>query len=187
MTIEKAELKIAAANDIGASIEDSMEAAKAAMNAHSGAEQAFAEAAKACIALQEHVTKDLEEGKFEEFGDPLAAAAEIKRWLNRAAEANLNLKNRAMVSAAAARGAVDALEKSVKLVDNYRRVQVGHVAEARLAKAPQAEAGDSARPGMSIKQQRLLEEQREREAAEAAASAETKEKPIPIKRAKKKR
>jgi hypothetical protein len=177
MTIEKSELKIAAANDIGNSIEDSMEAAKAVMNAHSGAEQAFAEAAKACLALHVHVDKDLEEGKILE----LETASEIKRWLNRAADANLNLKTRAMVSAAAARGAVDALEKSVKLVDNYRRVEQGRVNEARLRPASQAEEGDSPRPGMSIKQQRLLEEQElrakadeeERKKALEAARAET--------------
>ena len=162
MSIEKAELKILIATDIGASIEDSLEAAKKDMYRQEGAVTSFGQAAKACEMLCEVVNKDLDEGRVAS----MELAEAIKLWLTRAANAQRNLARNAENGGMSAGGKVAALEGAIALIAKYRQVEQLKIAQARVAvpEAPQSgETGVHAArfPSMSIKERRLAEERLE--------------------------
>jgi hypothetical protein len=166
MNLEKAELKIMVVTDIGASMDDSLEAAKKDMHRQEGAVTSFGQAAKACELLCEQVNKDLDEGKIS-----LEQAELVKLWLARAANAQRNLGRGAENLGMSASGKVSALEGAVALIDRYRRAEQLKIAEARAINpvSPETVELPGTRPGLSIKERRLLEEKAE---AEAAAQAE---------------
>jgi hypothetical protein len=158
MSIEKAELKILIATDIGASIEDSLEAAKKDMYRQEGAVTSFGQAAKACEMLCEVVNKDLDEGRVAS----MELAEAIKLWLTRAANAQRNLARNAENGGMSAGGKVTALEGAIALIAKYRQVEQLKIAQARVA-VPAPQSGEAsvhaARfPGMPIKERRLAEE-----------------------------
>lgn len=173
MNPEKAELKILVANDIGATIEDSLEAAGREMQRQEGAVTAFAQAAKACEMLCEVVNKDLDEGKITSM--ELAEAAKL--WLTRAANAQRNLGRQAENLVMAASGKVAALESAVAIIAKYRHAEQLKVAAARVleTETPAAAPAVEVRPGMSIKERRQLEER-------AATTPPTSELPVVEKR-----
>ena len=154
MNVDKAELKIAVATDIGASIEDTFEAAKKDMYRQEGAINAYSQAAKACELLCEHVNKDLEEGKIES----LETADLVKHWLTRAANAQRTLVRNAENLGMAASGRVAGLEQTVELVRKYRDAEKLKIAAAKLVSPQDPAVVDLSRPGLSIKERRLLEE-----------------------------
>jgi len=163
VNVEKAELKILVATDIGASIEDSFEAAKKEMCRQEGAVGAFVQAAKACEQLCEHVDKDVEEGKIES----LEVAVVVKRWITRTADIQRNLQRRAENLGMAAAGKVSALEQTVALVSKYRQIEEVKLQAARLISPDDPSAAEvTRRPGLSIKERRLAEQEAERAEAE---------------------
>lgn len=157
--IEKAELKILIATDIGASIEDSLEAAKKEMTRQEGALTSFGQAAKACEMLCEVVNKDLDEGRV----PSMEQAEAIKLWLTRAANAQRNLARNAENMGMSASGRVSALEGAIALIAKYRQVEQLKIAAARVLNPEKPEAAElpENRPGLTIKERRLLEAQQE--------------------------
>ena len=174
MNIEKAELKINIANDIGASVEDSFESAKKEMYRQEGALSSFGQAAKACEMLVEVVNKDLAEGKIES----LEHANEIKLWLTRAANAQRNLARQAENLGMAASGKVAALEQTVAMIAKYRHAEELKIAASRLVNPEDPAQANIGRPGLSVAQRRKLEETKQ-PATEQPAEAEPAPATIP--------
>jgi len=170
MSLEKSELKIAVATDIGASIEDSYEAAKKEMYRQEGAVTSFGQAAKACEMLCEVVNKDLDEGRV----PSMEHAEMIKLWITRAANAQRNLARNAENMGMSACGKVSALEGAVALISKYRQVEQLKIAAARLASPsdPDAVRPAGSHPAMSIKERRLAEEAEEKRQADLLVVAE---------------
>lgn len=155
MSLEKAELKIAIATDIGATIEDAYDAAKIETYRFEGGVQALIKAVKACEELATHVDKDLDEGLY-----GLDVAERIKRYTERAAGACRNLVRQAENGHVAASGKVLAYENAVKLVDKYRKTEQLKVAAAKVAQTNAEAPEDALRPiaaQQTVKQQRLAE------------------------------
>lgn len=155
MNVEKAELKIAVATDLGAAVEDIFEAARKDMYRQEGAVTSFGQAAKACELMAEHVNKDVDDGVY-----GLEVAEKIKLYLTRAANAQRNLGRNAENLGMAASGKVAALEGAVALISKYRDVERMKIAAARLINPEDpSEVELGQRPGLSIKEQRLAEAQ----------------------------
>lgn len=157
MNINKAELKIDIAKDIGASIEDSLEAAKKDMYRQEGAIAAFGQAAKSCEMLCKGIDQDLDEGRVPN----LETAEALKLWVTRAANAQRNLARSAENSCMSASGKVAALEGAVALIAKYARTEELKIAAVRIENPEKSESVElpGMRPGPSIKERRLAEEQ----------------------------
>lgn len=196
MRIEKAETKIAVASDIGAKIEDMLDATKKEVGRWEGSVSAFSQASKAIEGLGAHVDKDVEEGLYD-----LEAAKIVKRYLERAANATKNLGTQAEANRITTLGKVAALDVTVKVVAKYRddeTKKVEEFLEAVRSGRVQIENGApatngapvevSVRPPTTIKAQRLAEEAAEKAKAEASPVAEeTKPETPTSKRGRKKR
>lgn len=163
MNVDKAELKIAIATDIGATIEDSLEAAKKEMQQYDGAIMAFAKAAKACELLASHVDKDLDEGKY-----GLETAEIVKRYIERSAQVNRTLCKEAENLSISASGKISAFENAVATINKYREAERLKVISARVMEPSPGMPIAEDRPGLSIKQRRLLEEAETELVAETA-------------------
>lgn len=158
MSVAKAELKIAITNDIGATIEDSFEAAKKELYRHEGAVNAYAQAAKSCEALAEHVKKDIDEGVYD-----LQTGEHVNRYVARAAALQRNLHRQAENLCVAAAGKIAGFESVMEMLRKYRnaeqlRLNDARVQETAVDTTPNATVIEM-RPGLSIKQRRQLEVQ----------------------------
>jgi len=169
MNVDKAELKILIANDIGASTEDMYESAKNLVHHWDGASKAFSKAAAACTALAEHVNKDIDDGLYD-----LETAKHIKRYIERCAHVNQNLQRQAEDSMMATTGKVTAFETVVGFIKKYQDAEKLKIAAVRVEQGPNAttSSAPAIRP-ISLKEQRL---------AEAVQETQETEKPIEIKR-----
>jgi hypothetical protein len=160
VNLDKADVKIAVACDLGARVEDSLEAAKAEVIRQEGSTSAFIQGTKACEALATHVDKDIDEGKFD-----LECAAHVKRYVERCANAMRNLGAHAEQGRIHALGKVAAYETTVKVVAKYRDEEQQKAMAVREALArggmKKSEGGaiveDHTRPKLSIKERRLAE------------------------------
>jgi hypothetical protein len=181
MNLDKADVKIDVATEIGARIEDVLEGARKDVLRQEGATSAFYQAAKACEDAALHVDKDMDEGKF-----GLEVAAHIKRYVDRCANATRNLAKQSEALHLIAMGKSTSFEMSVKLVEKFRTEEQAKVTALRealangsLKPAPEGlvkQNGNGVhtnglsslgiRPGMTIKEQRLAEAA----AAEAVAA-----------------
>lgn len=128
MSIEKSEIKILTAQEIGVRLDDLVEAATKEEATLSGAKQALTTAAMKVEELQKHVEKDLDEGKID-----LEQQKLIKPWIDRAAGVIRNLATQAEVNQLQARGKIMAFKQSVAEV---KRVQDVEKAKVEAAKAP---------------------------------------------------
>lgn len=183
MNLDKADVKIDVATEIGARIEDVLEGARKDVLRQEGATSAFYQASKACEDVASHVDKDMDEGKFS-----LEVSAHIKRYVDRCANATRNLAKQSEALHLIAMGKSTSFEMSVKLVEKFRTEEQAKVTALReaLAKGTLQPTSDGLvkqngngvhtngvsglsslgiRPGMTIKEQRLAEA-----AAEATAA-----------------
>jgi len=176
MRIEKAETKIAVASELGAKIEDILEAAKKEVSRWEGSVSAFSQASKACEALGEHVDRDVTDGVYD-----LEVAKVVKRYVDRAAQLTKNLMAQAENNRISTVGKVAALDTTVQVVAKYRDEEVGRVSAFRAALASgqikvedgggMSVADGGVRPARSIKEQRLAEAAAEAKAAEPTVEA----------------
>jgi len=120
MNIEKANLKVLVATDIGASIEDRMEAEqKAAVELEGGSKSLAAAAKKIPVDLCAKVDVAVEEGAITDGMTALEVAEVVKNWLTRAGAFLVHLsdvaKQRSVHQYARAEGLKDAMEAVAKM------------------------------------------------------------------------
>jgi len=161
MGIEKAEIKMAVAHDIGCSLDDMLTAARAEIHRWEGAKLAHQQAQGGIDSLMGiHLKKDLEEGNL-----GMEEAEKIQRWLQRARGVNENLALQSDAMICKAKGKVEAMEKAVlvtkKVYDTEERkknaVDEPGEPDERLAGRPTRAVGSH--PGQSVAQQRRDEAQ----------------------------
>jgi hypothetical protein len=174
MNLDKSELKIGVAHELGCRLDDTLEAAQKDVLRFEGAIQAFLQASQAVEGLLSHVDKDIDEGKLD-----LQVAAEIKKYLVRASQVSAVLAKQAENNRLVHSGRVLAMEMSVKIVKKFQEDEATKVANFKKALSEGTIVEETSgftptaggprpvpgiRPGMSIKERRLAEE--------AAAAAE---------------
>ena len=119
MTIEKAELTAAIANEIGADIEDLLEHSDRAMQTSEGVSVGLGRAFKGVQGILEHVDKALDSGELD-----LEQSTLVKRWISRVAGSIEGLKAQAEVERLQARGyragVSRAMEAAKKRRDNAK-------------------------------------------------------------------
>jgi hypothetical protein len=158
--MEKGEIKAATVHEIGCRFEDMLEAAKVDGARNEGAKVGLQAAAKKVLELQAHVDKDLDEGLFGDVDGPLAVAAQIKKYIARAVGVLESMSVTAENHRILTQGKVQAFQQ---MIDNMKKL---HDMELEKTQAKQeAEATGKrrgrptgVRPGMTIKEQRKLEE-----------------------------
>lgn len=133
MSIEKAELKKAVAHEIGCRLDDLREGAEREVHAYDGARKAFSQGSKSVTELLKHVEKEMDEGAFNDLDGPLAVAAIIKKYVQRAANLLDNMQMNAEANHLKAQGKVEALAAAVsvpkKLWDEeHHKVEVARTA-----------------------------------------------------------
>jgi hypothetical protein len=158
--MDKSEMKAAVLHEVGAKSEDMCEAARLDAARHEGGITALLAAAKQIAGLAAHVDRDMDEGAFASLDGPLAVAGAIKKYLSRAvavAESGMKAEdNQRLVC----EGRAQAFKL---MVDNLKKL---HDQEMEKSKSRQAIAtGEEVvgrpmgvHPGLSIKEQRRLEE-----------------------------
>lgn len=158
--MDKSEMKAAVLHEVGVKSEDMCEAARLDAARHEGGISALLAAAKQIAGLAAHVDRDMDEGAFASLEGPLAVAGAIKKYLSRA----VAVVESGMKAEDNQRLVCEGRAQAFKLmVDNMKRL---HDQEVEKSKQRQALAdGESVvgrpvgtHPGLSIKEQRLLEE-----------------------------
>lgn len=110
MGVEKSEIKMAVAHELGAGFDDALEAAEQDILRWDGAKTSLKSAAAAVEALIAHAKRDLEAEVIDEERFVL-----VRKWLQRATEVVRNLRTQAEVHEQRAHGRVDAFKTTVKL------------------------------------------------------------------------
>lgn len=172
MSVLKQQIRVAVTNDIGADLDDQLEAAKVEVQQQEGAKAAYATAEKLIGQLLPHLQQDLNDGKLS-----LETATVVSKWLQRAMGVCTTLHAQATNAVIAKSGAAVQTERLVGLVKKRFDAERAKLIELEKAASEQASAADEGeargRPApMSIKERRLAE----------AAAAEAQE-PPPKKRA----
>jgi hypothetical protein len=139
MNLEKADVKIGTANEIGCQIEDSLEAAQKEALRAEGTLAAFPQVQQTLEGVFKAVDKDIEAGDFD-----LDTAALIKKYLVRAAQAIQTLSKQSEANRLVLGGKIVALEHTVKLVSAYKQAEELKASNFRKAvEAQQQEAVQS--------------------------------------------
>lgn len=110
MGVEKSEIKMAVAHELGAGFDDALEAAERDIYRWDGAKTSLKSAATAVEGLIAHAKKDLELEAIDEETYKL-----IRKWLQRGVEVVHNLRIQAEVYEQRAHGRVEAMRTSVKI------------------------------------------------------------------------
>jgi hypothetical protein len=170
MNFDKAEVKIGTFDEVGNKLDDVLEAMQAEASRMEGAAVAFGKGAEAVAALLQHVDKDTDEGTLD-----LEVAKHVKRYLDRARVALVNLGMNASNQSFVAKGRVIGLQTSVGVVkkfkteaENNRAVMLSVLASQKEG-APGVEVRDGRPVSLPLKAVRLAEE-----AQKAAAPAPRK-------------
>jgi len=183
MSLLKSEIKYAVTTEVGNRVDDALEAAKRDLSVLEGRKAAFHDGARAVEALMAIVDKDVEEGKFD-----LVTAEIVKRYVGRCMNALQNMAMQGQNFLLAQAGKIQGMEHSVALlksiVDDEKRkmdalraaITAGTVGEdgEALAGTSSRERPQGSHPAMSLKEQRLAEEESEKAAAEQAAQEAAK-------------
>lgn len=171
MSLLAQEVRHAITTEVGARVEDALEAAKSELSSLEGRQSAFLEGAKAVDALCASVDKDVEEGKYD-----LEVSAHIKRYLGRGSNALQNLAAHAVNARIQQSGRIQGLNHTFELMKGMASAAKAQAAAIRTAEtAPPPENPrdrvEGVRPPMSIKEQRLAEEAAEKGAAAGAEAS----------------
>ncbi len=176
MNIEKAEVKLGTAHELGCRLDDSKEAFQKEVSQWEGANAASLQITKGIEDLAKHVDKDIDQGLFD-----LETGVKIKKYITRAAAVASSVAAQASNNTLVARGKVQAMEVAVTVakklydeerskVEAYKRaIEAGQIRVEPDGSQQAVVSGvtvPGVRPGMSIKEQRLAEE-----AAAAASGA----------------
>lgn len=177
MNVNKAEIKIFTAHELGCRLDDLLESNTKDMYRLEGGVVALRQAITSIEGLLAVVDKEMDAEKFD-----LEQAKEIKRYIQRAAQILTNLALNTDNNRIAYGGRMQALELAVGVAKKYQDDESKKVAAlgAAMAQNRVVKDGDShemvdtegdrpvaVRPGMSLKEQRLAEAAAE-EALEAA-------------------
>lgn len=145
MSVEKSEVKVHTANDIGVAIEDLLEQAQRAEKMHEGAKLILAEAIKNVGLLPEHLERDITEGKvkLDELGSLEAISGLVRKYLghvqNMLENMRLGSQNAAIGSAAMA----VAYQKSMGVAQRVRDTEKSKIdAVAKIEGTPEGEDVD---------------------------------------------
>jgi hypothetical protein len=144
MAIEKAEIKILTANDIGADIEDMLSQAQKAEHMHEGAKLALGDAAKKVNALAEHFRKSVEDGelKLEELDAPEKIDGLVRRYIARAVGILENLQSGFQNSQIASAGMVAAYKNAMKAPMKIMEAERRKLEALKSALEEQQKTGD---------------------------------------------
>lgn len=181
MSLDKFDVKMGTASEIGNRMDDMREATIQELHRLEGTVTAFQAAAVSLETLGSHVNKDIEEGKFD-----LEVAKHIQRYTTRAHQLVLNLSKQAENNRMTQQGKVYGLEAAIKVTKKYHDDEASKIMTLRLALQAQKlverdgsleSVGTGAspvgvHPNMTLKEQRLLEEQQEKLKQEAATPSE---------------
>lgn len=176
MNVNKAEIKIFTAHELGCRLDDLLESNTKDMYRLEGGVVALRQAATSIEGLLAVVDKEMDAEKFD-----LEQAKEIKRYIQRAAQVITNLTLNTDNNRIAYGGRIQALSLAVDVAKKYQDEESKKIAslQAAVDQNRVVKDGDShamtdsdggrpvaVRPGLSLKEQRLAEE-----AAEAALDA----------------
>ena len=195
MGFEKAEVKMATMHNMGVKFDDMLDSAKRQMSEYDGGIKALNAAAKKIEDFCNIIDQDIENGKFNRFGDEALRAAELmKKWILRSVGTCVSMVEGAQVNRTKVSGKIEALETVITFTQNQynatkvksdnikRGIASGHLTPEGEAPVPQSEMGrvipiDDGRPNraaaMADIAQRKAEARAEKEAAGKAATAET--------------
>lgn len=118
MGIEKSEIKMGVAHDIGCRLEDALEAAKQDVYRWEGAKMAYTQATKDVNGLLGHLKRDVEEQKLS-----MDQGILVQRWLTRSRDVCQNLTLQADAMICKVKGKVEAMEKAVKITKGVYDVE----------------------------------------------------------------
>lgn len=166
MSLDKSEIRIGVAREIGCALDDALEAAQGEIKFFEGGASALVQAGKQIQALAKIVDEDLEK----ETGEipDLAAATLVKKFITRAVavveSGARTAENHRLVSEGKTRAlqaAVGGIKKRID-VEQIRvdatRLEAARVLAGEAADGPKADRAVGAHPGGGIKAQRLAEE-----------------------------
>jgi hypothetical protein len=156
VSIEKAQLKMAVAHDIGVKLDDRREAAEAELHRFEGAVGAMKQAGENIEGLIVLLQKDVDGGAFdglasEPIGEPLKLKEHIVRWLRRALGVTISLREVAETNRLKCAGKLEAMEAAVK---DVRGVFDEERAKAAALTSEGGPRPAGRRPGPSIAQLR---------------------------------
>ena len=168
MNVNKAEIKIFAAHELGCRLDDLLESNTKDMYRLEGGVVALRQAATALENLSSVIDKEMDEGKFD-----LDQAKEIKRYVQRAVQSVTNLVLNTDNNRIAYGGRMQALKLAVDVAKKFQDEESKKVAALQTAVEQNRAVKDgtshtmvdgennhvvAVRPGLSIKEQRLAEE-----------------------------
>jgi len=159
VNLDKSDVKVGAANEIGCRLDDMLEAQTKDLYRHEGMVTAFRTGATAVENLEKFIDAEMDEGKIE-----LETAAHIKRWVGRTRHALTNLSMQADNNRIMQTGKISAMEAAVAATKKFKEEEMARASTLRVALQAKQAAGDHVvadevgRPGMTIKEQRLAEE-----------------------------
>lgn len=191
MNLDKSDLKIQTANELGCRLDDLLEGSQKELYRLEGSVTSFKKSMTSIEDLEKVVDKEMDEGKFD-----LEVATHIKRFTDRARQMLLNMALNAENLRLMQLGKIQAYEHSVSSTKKFvtdeasRAAQLREAVEAaRKAQANStngapvsAEIDDPRRPPPSIKVQRLAEEAAAAAAVPAAAEKASKKEEAPTKK-----
>jgi hypothetical protein len=178
-SVLKQQIRVAVTNDIGADLDDQLEAAKAEVQQQEGAKAAYSTAEKLIEQLLPHLQKDLNDGRIS-----LETASESSKWIQRAMGVCSSLHVQATHLVIAKQGAVSQTEKLLGIVKKRFDSERAKLVELEKLGVSGQDDIASAAPSApkSIKQLRMEEAAAEAAAAEAAAAPKGQEPEAPKKK-----
>jgi len=135
MGIDKAEVKILTANEIGASIEDMMEEAQKNEHMYAGAKNALGDAYKNIGNLVDVFKREVEEGtiKFDELREPEKIEGLVRKFIARAMNIVESMQLQAQNSQIGAAGMVAAFTKAMGIPKKVMDVERGKMEAVKAA------------------------------------------------------
>jgi hypothetical protein len=137
--MDKSQFKAAVIGQIGVKTEEMLEAAKLDEARNAGSHIALFGAVKKINELAANVDKDVEEGLFNDLGEPLQIAAAIKKYITRASGAVESLAVSAATAQTICQGRIQAMELMVKNLKREHDAEMGKFEARQLAEAGEAE------------------------------------------------
>lgn len=160
MSIEKAEIKVGTAHEIGCRLDDLLDGVNKDLYRLEGAATAFRKGAESVAALAKIVDGEIDKGEYD-----LEVATRIKRFIGRAQQMLVNLAVNADNNRITQVGKVQAMQTAVGAVKKFKdaeEAKVNSIRQAMLSSNGEAVAGEprpvGVRPPLSVKNRRLAEE-----------------------------
>jgi hypothetical protein len=134
-TIDKAEIKILTAIEIGATLEDMLESSQRHENMHAGAKDVLATAYKNIGQLEETLKQEIESGaiNFDELKDPNKMQALVRKFIARAMNIVDNMKVNSQNAQIGAAGMVAAYKSAMGVSKKVMDVERGKMEAVKAA------------------------------------------------------